>query len=63
MGGRRGYKGLKYIWSNGPTSHKPETSQSLQMRTKEIKNRNSNDHKEYFTKKYSMSKKESVINL
>ena len=23
-----GYKGLKYIWSNGPTDHKPELAQS-----------------------------------
>ena len=37
-----GYKGLKYIWSNGPTAHKPETSHSLQRRTKDIKNRNNN---------------------
>ena len=26
-----GYKGLKYIWSNGPTDHKPETSQSVEL--------------------------------
>ena len=26
-----GYKGLKYIWSNGPTDHKPVLAQSGQL--------------------------------